>query len=273
MKTIELSKWSDFKGSLQSIREEHGYLRHEDEVIREHDILYRGHGNSDWKLLTTLERFSNEHWNVDKYCRAITRCAPQIESFTGTKWDLPTYPEIQKELKDNFDKVRVHLPAYTYWVYLRHHGFPSPLLDWTKSPYIAAFFAFSQHTASDNVAIFAYIERPEGVKGGSIGDPIINVKGPYVSTHKRHFLQQAIYTTCARYDYAEEKHSFVEHENVFSKNDQRQDMLIKITMPSSEKNIAFKELNLYNINYFSLYQTEDALVKHLAFTELEKENL
>ena len=45
-------------------------------------------------------------------------------------------------------------------VYLRQYGFPSPLLDWSKSSYIAAYFAFSDYQRdAKSVAIFAFLNE------------------------------------------------------------------------------------------------------------------
>ncbi|MDP2778479.1 MAG: hypothetical protein Q8O48_12635, partial [Anaerolineales bacterium] len=49
-----------------------------------------------------------------------------------------------------------------------------------------------------------------------------------------------------------------------------QDLLIKITIPTKDRNIALKELdNDYNINHFTLFQTEDSLIKTLGMKEFD----
>jgi FRG domain len=68
--------------------------------------------------------------------------------------------------------------AATYMTHLRHNGFPSPLLDWSKSPHIGAYFAFSHARPDVNVALYCYRERPNRFKVVGIKEPIIVSIGP-----------------------------------------------------------------------------------------------
>lgn len=90
--------------------------------------------------------------------------------------------------------LEAEVPAYEYVLYLRHHGFPLPLLDWSRSPFIAAYFAFAHSPpkgSSERVAIFAYAERPLGMKVQTGGDPGIHALSPHVSGPRRHFFRKA----------------------------------------------------------------------------------
>ena len=111
--------------------------------------------------------------------------------------------------------------------------------------------------------------RPKGSKVGIVGAPMISVRHPKVKTHKRHFLQQSHYTCATEVVNSFKDHRFVAHEQVFAVEAEDQDILIKILIPRSIRLIALTTLHTYNINYFSLFQTEDALINTLALKEME----
>jgi len=265
----DLDSWTDFRAAVDDVRGRYGWTQVEGLARQKNRILFRGHADSEWELLTTLERFTDEAFTVDRYVHRATACSPELQSFTGRRWEIPGFSEIDAEIQAEQSDSHVYLPCYDYLVYLRHHGFPSPLLDWTASPYVAAYFAYCDQSSSDRVAVFAYIEMPQGYKGWSGDPPLITVKGPYVTTHSRHFAQKAWYTVAAQFDPDSNKHTFCRHASVFDQGQPDQDILVKFTMPAEDRLPALEELADYNIDAFTLFQSEEALVKALAFKEFE----
>lgn len=274
MKTIHTKSWAEFERAIEDVRSSYGTYRRElpngNVFERRINILFRGQAKAKWNLLTTLERKTEHRFDVLSYTRLALHARNELESFTGQRWVVPTFPELEKEIENNQDSCKMHLPAYDFMVYLRHHGYPSPLLDWTESPYIAAYFA-CLNSGNECPAIYCYIERPDLVKGGSGGDPLISIRGPFVTTHKRHFAQKAWYTISTQWDYKLSCHHFCNHEKVFNRDTKRQDILIKIILPPSFKKEALSKLNDYNINHFTLFQSEDSLVKAMEIKHFDIE--
>jgi len=263
MKIIPLDSWEKYCTEIAELQRQHaGRL-----------ILFRGQSNSCWKLRPTLERFSESHWTIREYSKLATSCAPQIESFTEKSFNFPTITETEKELDEVFHEYLIKIPSrlFELLVYLRHHEFPSPLLDWSSSPDIAAFFAFSKRVENETVAVFAYIEVPEGTKSVWAGEPQITAIMPPNDAHKRHHLQKCYYTVSTKPK--DKDHEFACHEDVFIKEEPYQDILLKYVIPSLEHIKVLKFLDRKHINHFSLMESEEALLRTLAFRELEIKNL
>ncbi len=261
MEQIDVESWEAFEQQLQVLRQKH----------RKHRALvFRGLTDASWPLTTTLERYSDGEMPFMGYYRAISASEPQIRTFTRTEWDpIDSFPDVDK-IASQYDSFDLHLwggqlKALGYMAYLRHHGFPSPLLDWTRSPYIAAFFAFRDQTTAppERAAIFVYCEHPKGLKGWSSGESRIFRLGPHVRTARRHHLQQGEYTMCLFWE-RETGWRFVRHETVFARNEREQDALWKFTIPWGEREKVLRVLDDHNVNAFSLFESDEALLETLA---------
>lgn len=267
MNTIDVDSWEEFVDHLIQVRSEHdGCCR----PLGASDLLYRGHGNSNWQLLTTLERSGWGDTRLKAYYALIDRLSAEIETMTQQRWGLPEAPVIF-ELLSNYHPDLRNLPesVFRYMLYLRHHGFPSPLLDWSRSPYVAAFFAFRNADiaqSAERCSIYIYSESPKGFKlGGTSYDNIIRI-GQYLNGVSRHFLQQSNYTLCVRY---EQHWDFARHEDAFDRNDEDLDRLTKITIPTKERKKVLQLLGDYNLNAYSLFASEEGLMEAMAHRAID----
>jgi hypothetical protein len=173
MQVVPVETWRDFEEQLRHITSQRSDAVNQRSPFYVSPFLFRGQSDATWKLNTTLERYTphpNGREAVRGYYERILAVKAQIETFTQERWSIPTPTECLNLLKEKESLGLTGLPGYEYWIYLRHHGFPSPLLDWTRSPYVAAFFAFRQACQAEKVAIFAYLEYSGQVKNAMSGN-------------------------------------------------------------------------------------------------------
>lgn len=259
---IHLDTWSEFAptisdlvGSSNDNEGEHlGFVS---------GLLFRGQADHNWNLESTLERHTSDTMSLLRYYRLVSITQSEVQAFTNKQWTLPSYEQLSKTCR-SFDSDWQELPGYDYLAYLRHHSFPSPLLDWSKSPFVAAYFAFANSSA-ERVAIYAYQETTGVGKITSSDETLIRALGPYVNTHTRHFLQRSEYTIC--WSFREGEWVFGKYQDMIGKRDETQDRFWKITLPIGVRTEALSYLDQHNLNEFSLFQTEESLLRSLWLRE------
>lgn len=281
MKEVTVQSWDEFQKKVKEIEAfRDGVFQSKTHGTRPPDLLFRGQQDASWYLETTLERQIRSdlrlpsqtpvEFSASDYLHKIYCIKDEVEVRTGRKWVTPDHSEAQKTLRDNLD--RLPPPLYEFMAYLRHHNFPSPFLDWTTSPYVAAHFAFKACPPKvERVAIYVYLEFGDELQCRRADAALVGSVGPTIRAHVRHFSQQSQYTYCRKkrqrndhqWDWA-----YACHEEAFGPQGEHQsDHLWKIIIPASERKTVLKYLDLHNVTGFSLFHSDESLMESLAIRE------
>ncbi len=138
--------------------------------------LFRGVGDEAWELVSGFDRYAPASPLSSRTAMANQLLDLFIEECESDH-AIQSCPNDQKE--------RIAMA--------QHYGLPTRALDWSDSPYIAAYFAFADATTpstSANVAVWALdVEHP--VWNGSMGARIVRPRGG----HSERILRQKAYLT------------------------------------------------------------------------------
>jgi len=230
-------RWSEFRDWIL------------DETAKFPSTIFRGEQRSTYILRTSFHRTGRR--NLWRYSTEdVPRLCRHVEATLNTTYDL-------REGND-----------FGSLLYLaQHHGYPTPLLDWTESPFVAAYFAFanvekgidagSEDDHSVRVLLFDLDGWPH--KRVETITQIMPAFAPLSlsATHNPRALpQQSVPMFSNVVDIA----SVVELEE---QNLNRR-FLRRIDIPASERSVAIRELATMGVTAGSLFPGLDGVCRSLA---------
>jgi len=237
MDFIDLN-WEEFKKNINT------------QIHENKKYIYRGQPNSE-KLKTTLHR-TGQFKTPDDIELYFEKIIPYAYN------SIVCYDNIKRDLKNEYELAE-------FVAYLRHNGFPTPLIDFTYSPYIAAFFAFNEinhfSPQCDHVIIYcfdreAWLTKYKQNYNYSDKNLHVSVLEPASLNNPKQLIQQSLYL----YTNLEDIEAHIEIQN----SDETAPFLKKYRLAIKERPKIINELALMNITPIQLFPSIESVCKKIS---------
>lgn len=196
------------------------------------NYIFRGQADADWELESTLRRALNANYKKPS------------EKKTAAQQHL-------KQFKENIrGRTSIDLHSATddeIWAIGQHFGLNTPLLDWTRSPFVGLFFSLQGYSKSGKRVLWALFEEDidrinETKKKDKSQVYIVN---PLTHYNNRLVNQRGLFL---HIPIEIELEKWVRSAKSFGWI-----TMYKIVYPDSIRNEALSALNNMNINHLSLF--------------------
>lgn len=260
VKEYECDSWDDFTRAVRPLR----VVKHPDQAgvnIAPH-IIYRGHEDPNYRLSSTLER------DILPIKQASKQGEP-LEDLIDRNYGAQSFEKHCSGLLERFrayaaglDGVDANLDDEELWAVGRHFGLLSPYLDWSASPYVAAFFALGKF--ANNFKARTQFRIPQNsdavvsVWGLQLWDDLeddsFEVSSFIGRPSSRLRAQQAWFTRLSASNYVDVE--------AYLKSREKAHYLEKFNLNARASAEAFEQLNLMNINYLTLFPDATGAALH-----------
>ncbi|MFW6158833.1 MAG: FRG domain-containing protein [Planctomycetota bacterium] len=236
----------------------------EKDLTRASAYIYRGQADWNWPIVSSLHRWQQ------KYPRRKNLASNDPEYF-----DSPPFSEdehlaaFQRAIRGRIGPNESPQNEDEWWALGQHHGLATPLIDWTRSPFMALFFAFDEERAvqdrdrfvppSDR-AVFALSTSvwPEG-EGGHEAE--LRFVSPATGDISRLVSQQGL---LLRLPPDTDLESYVRRKfRDETREEKRQPILTKVRIPNKDRDACLVMLDKMGINHMTLFPDISGAARHV----------